>query len=73
MLKLLEEESAEKVLLHAFDGKVSVAMEGVKRGYYFSVPPCVVCSEQVGCVSKVRTDSSICVCLNPLIPWKLRC
>ncbi len=45
-IEVLLERSARKVQLHAFDGKVSAAMPAVEAGFYFSVPPSVVRSEQ---------------------------
>lgn len=45
-LQVLEEEGAERVLMHAFDGRVGWAMEGVRLGYYFSIPTSVWHSHQ---------------------------
>ena len=37
---------AERVLMHAFDGKASHAVRAAEAGYLFSVPPSVIRSEQ---------------------------
>jgi TatD DNase family protein len=45
-LDLLLAAGAEKVLMHAFDGKASHAVRAAESGYLFSVPPSVVRSDQ---------------------------
>jgi Mg-dependent DNase len=45
-IKILTEEGAKRVIMHAFDGSVGYAIEGVKKGFYFSIPPSIVRSEQ---------------------------
>lgn len=45
-VRFLREQGAQKVLMHAFDGKASAAMEGIEAGYFFSIPPSVVRSQQ---------------------------
>jgi TatD DNase family protein len=43
---MLLEQGAQKVQLHAFDGKASAAMPAVEAGYFFSIPPSIVRSKQ---------------------------
>jgi len=45
-IALLLERSARKVQLHAFDGKATTAFPSVEAGYFFSIPPSVVRSQQ---------------------------
>lgn len=45
-VQILSESGAKRVLMHAFDGTPSDALDGVKRGYLFSIPTSVVRSSQ---------------------------
>lgn len=45
-IEILINENAQKVMMHAFDGKASHAMAGVEKNFMFSIPPSVVRSEQ---------------------------
>ena len=45
-LEILFEERAERVIMHAFDGKAGHAKRGAERGYFFSIPPSIARSPQ---------------------------
>jgi len=45
-VELLLASGAERVQMHAFDGKAAAAMPAVEAGYFFSIPPSVVRSRQ---------------------------
>jgi len=45
-VQFLKQGRARRVLLHAFDGKASAALEGAAAGFFFSIPPSVVRSVQ---------------------------
>ncbi len=46
VVSILLEHNAQKVQLHAFDGKASAAMPAVDAGYFFSIPPSIIRSRQ---------------------------
>ncbi|MDA8137438.1 MAG: TatD family hydrolase [Desulfobacteraceae bacterium] len=45
-VEMLLQHGAQRVQLHAFDGKAGAALPGVEAGYFFSIPPSVVRSRQ---------------------------
>jgi len=45
-IRILIDSGIEKVIMHAFNGSLGYAIEGAKKGFYFSIPPSIVRSEQ---------------------------
>ncbi len=67
-LEVLYSEGAERVLMHAFDGKSGDAIAASERGYYFSIPTSVVYSQQKQkLVKKIHLDSLMLETDSPVL------
>jgi TatD DNase family protein len=60
-VSVLLERGARNVQMHAFDGKASSALPAVEAGFFFSIPPSVVRSEQKQKLVKRLPLSSILI------------
>lgn len=45
-IEVLMQEGCDRVLMHAFDGNAKWALKGVSKGFFFSIPPSVIRSQQ---------------------------
>jgi len=46
VIQMLIDSDAKRVNMHAFDGKYATAKPGVEAGFYFSIPPSIIRSNQ---------------------------
>jgi TatD DNase family protein len=46
VVETLERLEIKKVILHCFSGKIKIAKKAIELGYYFSIPTCVIRSQQ---------------------------
>jgi len=56
---LLLEAGARKVQLHAFDGKAAAALPAAEAGFFFSIPPSILRSEQKRKLARALPLSSL--------------
>ncbi len=59
VIEILIRKQANRVQLHAYDGSTEDAMKAVEAGFYFSIPPSVVRSEQEQSLVKALPLDSI--------------
>lgn len=58
-IEVLRSEAADRVLMHAFDGKVGDALDAARDGYFFSIPTSVVYSKQKQKLAKLLPLDSL--------------
>lgn len=58
-IELMSSTGSKRILMHAFDGKAGDAEKAAKEGFYFSIPPSIVRSEQKQKLARILPLESI--------------